>query len=106
MVPSGYWTQKKISAVAKTWTQRKQPKVEEELHLTQILPADYKSVNIAEIVKKQTHLDSDERNKLQTVQHDFQDLFAGERGNYNGDPITLELLPGSKPFLCKALFHT
>jgi len=101
MVPSGYWTQKKISAVAKTWTQRKQPKVEEELHLTQILPADYKSVNIAEIVKKQTHLDSDERNKLQTVQHDFQDLFAGERGNYNGDPITLELLPGSKPFYAK-----
>jgi len=32
---------------------------------------------------------------------DFQDLFKGQRGQYNGEPIELELLPGSKPFYAK-----
>jgi hypothetical protein len=29
---------------------------------------------------------------------DFQTLFQGKRGNYNGEPIELELLPVAKPF--------
>jgi hypothetical protein len=32
---------------------------------------------------------------------DFQTLFQGKRGNYNGEPTELELLPDAKPFYRK-----
>jgi hypothetical protein len=80
MVPSGYWAKEEISSVSKTWNtniQKQQPKIEEELHLSQIIPANYKPVDITEVIQKQTHLTSDEHEKLQAVLFDFQELFKG-----------------------------
>jgi hypothetical protein len=50
---------------------------------------------------KQTHLTPAKRNQLQTMLLDFQDLLKGQRGNYNGEPVELKLLPESKPFYAK-----
>jgi hypothetical protein len=65
MVPSRHWIKDKIPGVTKTWntnkkTQNKQVKANEELNLAQILPVNYKPVDIIEVVNKQTHLTSEE----------------------------------------------
>ncbi len=52
-------------------------------------------------MQSQTHLTPTEQDQLQTMLLDFQDLFKGQKGNYNGEPIQLELIPGSKPFYAK-----
>ncbi len=100
MVPSGYWTKEKITSVAKTWNK---PIEEEnnEMLLTEILPADCKPVNIEDVVKQQTHLSVEEQEQLQIVLFEYQDLFKGQCRKYNGDPVSLELIPGSKPYYGK-----
>ncbi len=72
----------------------------EELRLAWILLAQYKPVDIAEVVQKQTHLTAEEQ-RLKNALFDFQTLFQGKHGEFKGDPITLELLPGSKPIYGK-----
>jgi hypothetical protein len=107
MVPFRYWTKKKIENTAKTWnvkrleSQTMHATAANKLRVTEIKPTEYKPINIKEIVQKQTHLAPAKCNQLQTMLLDFQDLFKGQRGNYNGEPIRLELLPGSKPFYAK-----
>jgi len=105
MVPCGYSTQKKIETTTKMWRKRSETETAQiaihELQVTEIKPAEYKPVEIKEVVEKQTHLTPFERIQLQTMLIDFQDLFKGQRGQYNGEPIELELLPGSKPFYAK-----
>jgi hypothetical protein len=54
--------------------------------------------SIIEVVQKQTRLMSNERTQLQNVLLDFQQLFQGKHGEYNGEPLSLDLLPNSKPF--------
>jgi hypothetical protein len=99
MVPSGYWTKNKITSTAKGWNAEKQQR--NEMHVTQILPADYKPTDIIEVVQNQTHLTADEKEQLQRMLFDFQDLFQGKCSKFKGEPIELELLPWSKPFYGK-----
>ncbi len=104
MVPCGYWMQQKIDSTTKAWHQlgkANAAKATEELQLAEIKPAEYKAVSIDDIVQKQTHLNPTKCSQLQEMLSDFQDLFQGQRGNCNGEPIKLELLPGSKPFYAK-----
>ncbi len=106
MDPCGYWMKKKIENTAKAWNAKWSESQDvqtamNELRVTEIKPAEYKSVNIKEAIEKQTHLTPTERNQLRTMLVDFQDLFKGQRGHYNGEPIELELLSGSKPFYDK-----
>jgi hypothetical protein len=97
MVPSGYWTRSKIEQ--KQWNVNHH--ANEELQLAQILPADYKPADLPAVVQQQTHLTAEEREQLLTTLFDFQELFQGKRGEFKGEPIELELLPGSKPFYAK-----
>jgi len=50
MVPYGFWTSQKIKNVATTWRNQNsktaETKINEELHLAEIKPADYKPTNI------------------------------------------------------------
>jgi hypothetical protein len=112
MVPSGHWTKERIKSIATMWNTKRVLKREEnssetddesneELCLATILPADYKPVDIASVVDKHTHLTAEEQEKLHNMLLDFQTLFQGKRGNYNGEPIELELLPDAKPFYRK-----
>ncbi len=96
MVPSGYWSKDKIKHIAASWNSK-----HEEAHVTEILPAEYKPCDINAIVNEQTHLSPDEKNKLRSALLEFSDLFKGECGKYNGDPIDLELIPGAKSFYGK-----
>jgi hypothetical protein len=104
MVPFRYWMKKKIENTAKAWNAKwlvesqNMHATANELMVTEIKPLEYKQINMEEIVQKQTHLTPAKRNKLQNMLLGFQDLFKGQRGNYNGEPIELELLQRSKPF--------
>ncbi len=73
----------------------------DESHLAQILPAEYKPMDITELIQKQSHLTPDEHEQLQNALFSFQPLFQGKHGEFKGEPITLELLPGSNPFYGK-----
>jgi hypothetical protein len=72
-----------------------------ELQLVEIKPADYKPINIEDIMQNQTHLTTAKKDQLQAMLLDFQDLFKGQKDKDNGEPIKLELRPGSKPFYAK-----
>ncbi len=96
MVPSGYWSQEKISATARSWNESKQ-----EINIREILPADYKPTDTNQVADKQTHLSPNEHEQLRHVFLDFSDLFQGTCGKYNGEPVSLELVPGSEPFYGK-----
>lgn len=73
----------------------------EELWSAKILPAKYKLIDIMEVVQKQSHLTAEEKEQLQNALLNFQPLFQGKCGVFKGEPITLELLRGSKPFYGK-----
>jgi len=62
-------------------------------------------VGISEVFKNQTHLQPEERQQLYDIFLDFQSLFQGKWGEYNGAPIDLDLLPGSKPFYGKPFLN-
>jgi hypothetical protein len=100
MVPSGYWTREKVKCVAKTWNKSTDEAVD-EIYLTEILPAEYKPVNIEDVIREQIHLSVEEQRQLQNVLFEFQGLFKGQCGKYNGDPVSLELIPGSTPYYGK-----
>jgi hypothetical protein len=51
-----------------------------------------------EVVQKQSHLTAEEKEQLQNALLNFQQLFQGKCGVFKGEPLTLELLRGSKPF--------
>jgi hypothetical protein len=76
MVPSRYWTKEKIKSVAKTWNKPIKEAVN-KMHLTEILPAEYKPVNIVEVVEKQTQLSAAKQEQLKHVLINLQDLFKG-----------------------------
>lgn len=101
MVPSGCWTQEKISTIAKSWNEQKQ-----ELNVTEILPADNKSIDMYQVADRLTHLLSNECEQLRHVLLDFSDLFQGTCGKFNGEPVSLELVPGSEPFYGKPFFDS
>jgi len=108
MVLSGHWTKERITSVAASWNTKKVIRAkskeineEEKLYITEIKPAEYKPVNIVEVVSNQTHLTVDEQQKLSNLLFEFQDLFQGKKGNFKGEPIDLELVPHSKPFYAK-----
>jgi len=104
MVPCRFWTKKKIKSTAQTWRQNGKSSAKaktKELQLVEIKPADYKPINIEDIMQNQTHLTTAKKDQLQAMLLDFQDLFKGQKDKDNGEPIKLELRQGSKPFYAK-----
>jgi hypothetical protein len=53
------------------------------------------------VVSKQTHLTPDEQLQLNNLLFEIQDLFQGKKGDFNGEPIDLELVPGATPFYAR-----
>jgi hypothetical protein len=80
----------------------KNREIAEEAQISEIKPADYQGADLQKIVEEQTHLLPLECAKLYSTLSEYEPLFQGTQGNYNGDPIELELLPNSKPFFSKA----
>jgi len=96
MVPSGYWTKEKIKSITKTWNKPIKEAVN-KMHLTKILPAEYKPVDNVEVVEKQTHLLAAEREQLKHVLLDFQDLFNSNAGKIMETQSFLNLSQGQNP---------
>ena len=72
--------QERIENTTQTWRQGGKSSAKtatEELHLAEIKPAEYKPINIEDIVRSQTHLTTTEQDQLQTMLLDSQDLFKG-----------------------------
>jgi hypothetical protein len=67
------------------------------MHLTKILPAEYKPVDNVEVVEKQTHLLAAEREQLKHVLLDFQDLFNSNAGKIMETQSFLNLSQGQNP---------
>jgi hypothetical protein len=85
MVPSGYWTKTQISSVDKTWNgkhksaQKAEAEINEELHLAQILPADYKPVDNAEVVQKKSLLHPKNMNNYYRLSVTLNHYFKGNK---------------------------
>ena len=66
--------------------------------VTKILDAHYEQANLAEVVEKHcSHLSKERRNKILQVLKQYEDLFDGTLGDFQTEPIHLELKEGTKP---------
>lgn len=63
--------------------------------------ADYKKVDIAEVVAQQHHLSPTQRDDLFKVLNKFDKLFSGKIGHYKKRTFKIELKPGTVPYHCK-----
>jgi hypothetical protein len=95
MVPRGHWTRKNINSF---WKQLRQSKEEAN---AAIKKAEYKAADIEAIAESQTHLSLAEKTKFKAMLQEYIPLFQGTQGCFKGEPITLELLPNSKPYFSK-----
>ena len=54
--------------------------------------------NIPEIVAKLKHLSGEQKESLQKLLTKYEDLFDGNIGTMDTDPVSLELKPGATPY--------
>ena len=67
-----------------------------------ILDADYSAVDIEEHVETLKHLNREQKEQLKTTLMRHLTLFGGGLGQLDIKPISLELLPGAKPYHARA----
>jgi hypothetical protein len=91
----GHWTRKNIESF---WKQLRQSKEEATATIRKV---EYKVADIEEIAESQKHLLLSKKNKLKAMLQKYIPLFQGTQGCFTGEPITLELLPGSTPYFGK-----
>ena len=68
--------------------------------LIEILDAKYKKANLRVITKVDclNHLSATERNKLLKLLQEFEELFDGTLGDWDCNPVSLQLKEGAQPF--------
>ena len=76
---------------------------DEKSRTIKILDAKYEAANLDELVSESTNLDVDQQKALRYLLGKYEDLFDGTLGDFDTDPISLEIKPGmtpvhSKPF--------
>ena len=69
--------------------------------MIKILDSNYAKADLKQIADNVTQLNTEERTQLLRILEDFEDLFAGNLGDWETDPVYLELTPGSKLFTIK-----
>ena len=65
--------------------------------ITTILDCEYAPADIPTLVDKIKYLNLNEKKDLSTVLNKYKYLFDGTLGNFNVDPVDLELKEGAKP---------
>ena len=90
MVPRGHLKRENVEE-----TQLLEELACEEMNL---LESKYEKAEIATVIDNQTHLNSEQREKLSAVLREFEDLFQGKLGAWNGPKIDIELKQGVAPF--------
>ena len=66
--------------------------------LDDILAAKYAPANLEKVVETCKHLDSTEKLELYQLLTEFEDLFDGTLGHWNGPDYSVELKPGAQPY--------
>lgn len=64
---------------------------------SEILQADYKSVDTGEVAHEQTHLTKDQQKDLTKLLSEFKQLFNGKLGKYKGEKVHLEVEKDARP---------
>ena len=67
-----------------------------------ILDAKYEPADLDEVIKEQTELSTDEKQKLRVLLDKYSDLFDGTLGKWKGSPVELKLKPDAEPYHAKA----
>eukprot|EP00804_Cyclotella_cryptica_P022590 CCRYP_009472-RA/>CCRYP_009472-RA protein AED:0.39 eAED:0.39 QI:0/-1/0/1/-1/1/1/0/111 len=76
-----------------------QSRQEATQHVVKILDANYKKADLQSIVSTNcTHLSLQDQNSLLELLTEFEELFDGTLGDWNTDPVSLELKEGAKPY--------
>eukprot|EP00804_Cyclotella_cryptica_P026366 CCRYP_007685-RA/>CCRYP_007685-RA protein AED:0.46 eAED:0.46 QI:0/-1/0/1/-1/1/1/0/85 len=80
-----------------------QSTLEATQHIVKILYANYKKADLQSIVSTScTHLSLQDQNSLLELLTEFEELFDGTLGDWNTEPMSLELKEGTKPYHGKA----
>jgi len=104
MVPRGHWNSSSIAAFYQkekentTKVQEIEEDVEDAMQ-ADLKPAIYEAVDVNQLIEKQGHLDSSERDLLQATLKKHIKALQGLRGKWREKKVHLELLPEAKPFL-------
>ena len=91
----GHWTKQLVKQFSKC----KDPDETEE---TFLLDVKYEKINLNKVVERQTHLNQENKELLQTLLQKFEGIFQGTLGRYTGDKVNIELKKNVKPFHAKA----
>ena len=72
-------------------------KDDEMYMLSTIMAAKYNPIDVKEVISKQDHLTTPKRLAIEKVLKIHLKLFQGERGNWKGAPVEIELILGVTP---------
>ena len=65
--------------------------------VVKILDSKYAKADLEKVAAEATNLTPQERNMLLRLLEEFEDLFDGTLGQWNTDPVSIELKPDAKP---------
>ena len=71
-------------------------------HSTRILDDKYEKANLPKLVEECAHLNKEKQNKLLEVLVSYQDLFDGTLGDFNTEPVHVEMKHNATPYNGKA----
>ena len=66
--------------------------------LIQILDAKYEKADLRAITENCTHLSDPDKQKLLELLQEFEELFDGTMGDWDCEPVSLQLREGAKPY--------
>ena len=66
--------------------------------MVKILYSAYEMSDLKQVSDNATQMNAEERTPLLSIFKDLEDLFDGNLGNWDIEPVELELKPDSKPF--------
>src|SRR5210317_938149 len=93
-----YWSSQNIDENKLNLSFLQDPDTTEIERIQNILDAKYSPANIKEEVDKCTKINSSEKEELLSLLNKYQDLFDGSLGEWQTQPIKIELKPEAKPY--------
>ena len=79
-------------------TKEPQSTLEATIRLIQILDAKYEKADLRAITENFTHLSDPDKQKLLEFLQEFEELFDGTLGDWDCEPVSLQLREGAKPY--------
>ena len=70
--------------------------------IREILEAKYEKANLRDICDKSMHLETEQQEQLFRLLSQYEELFNGELGHWDGDDYKIDLIEGATPYHAKA----